>query len=1138
MFYLLYSRRAALTSIGKTAADNDSTKEMTDMSSTVASQSAFANTEDEEEHKPLLDPRFDELLQKVEILSQKVQLNEKEKIADVKEQARPLLDHCVDNLMTEHEEVPHKRDDNEKDKCGDEIDQTPFSDPRLNKMMKKIEDLILESKEKEDLSKKREHELVMKVQNLIKGKETRGKIISDQNLNDLAYSFQINETNRNLPDVRVDELMKIEEFQKEKENLSKTISDLQEQVSSLIRNSNNESPDGVNFVRADENLDALELQISDQTQDAQDWNENEIRLVYDIASVFTCLLRFPFFGLIYFLITINLRAYWIVILTLSVAFEMMTTTFDLKLMKIANFANVIGWTLCIFNNGRPFSDTQDVVGAVASYKAMVGIAAVLIVFGQVVIMIGVMKYQKSRLRKAAYIFNAYPSIWMIYFRCVKDSNGWLLIATIPCFFIHQMFLFFGLPASKSNRDILNQNHHTNSHPSKNPEDSASRDSIQPNAPLTSSNVHHRDLAGLDTPIAHERIKDTDFQLQQENISLQNTLTISATDQNMPSSYKHHQRNRLSILYGVDKDANIKGELERDIYTMMMLSHWKHRSFRIPKCCCCSWCRNKYYIVFVPFPSKSWIMGFAVFSVQFALGVLIILDQLNDPTFKTTMNIPPRIDPVVRTGQFMTVLLALFSQTDVTITLYNLFQLWYGSKSQWNKVIGEEHDTSFKLWLGRVFVPNVLKISQGITILIASCIIILQSDNIVDLLKDCTALFVISSVDDIIFIMVDHGYYGVDLSNQADRLKNIEIREVDKKIRKRLQIILVAMIVGFLGGWIYVVVGQINGRYFAQKYPACLTNYPINYIDDNMNTVFSRKNGKYLFYMENNVCDFPAGVGPNNARCGWEGGDCTDLNQKFDKYPLCPVSANIFDPFTGDWKKKYKYSSFIDNIICDFAKGVGPNIEECGWEGGDCLVFNQQYPNCTESKIYLIQNGQCDSETNIEECGFDGNDCLEENVQLKKEYPNCSVRSPSWIGDNTCDGFDYNTTECGWDGGDCLVLQQEFPKCKGRKSNIGTGICGGRRDNTKECGWDGGDCFDFNQKHPFCKTGSPLDVGDGRCDKENNVMGCGWDGGDCVEWNKKYPYCKAFFTEWIGDGVCDGGEYNVEECGFDGGDCAN
>jgi len=172
-------------------------------------------------------------------------------------------------------------------------------------------------------------------------------------------------------------------------------------------------------------------------------------------------------------------------------------------------------------------------------------------------------------------------------------------------------------------------------------------------------------------------------------------------------------------------------------------------------------------------------------------------------------------------------------------------------------------------------------------------------------------------------------------------------------------------------------------------------------------------------MNNDVCDFPKGEGPNSEDCGWEAGDCVALNKKFLKYPSCPAFNIIFDP--SGKNRKMKYFSYIDNAICDFAKGVGPNSEECGWEGGDCLVFNEKYPSCAESNIRLIHNGKCDSETNIEECGFDGNDCLEENEQLQNDYPNCSVRYPSWIGDGICDGFDYNTTECGWDGGDCLVL---------------------------------------------------------------------------------------------------------------------
>lgn len=64
----------------------------------------------------------------------------------------------------------------------------------------------------------------------------------------------------------------------------------------------------------------------------------------------------------------------------------------------------------------------------------------------------------------------------------------------------------------------------------------------------------------------------------------------------------------------------------------------------------------------------------------------------------------------------------------------------------------------------------------------------------------------------------------------------------------------------------------------------------------------------------------------------------------------------------------------------------------------------------------IGDGKCWVEYNTEECGWDGGDCIEFN----EKYPNCTVDNPFWIGNNMCDEeYDgYNTKECGYDGGDC------------------------------------------------------------------------------------------------------------------------
>jgi len=83
---------------------------------------------------------------------------------------------------------------------------------------------------------------------------------------------------------------------------------------------------------------------------------------------------------------------------------------------------------------------------------------------------------------------------------------------------------------------------------------------------------------------------------------------------------------------------------------------------------------------------------------------------------------------------------------------------------------------------RVFLPNFLKLVQGVFVLMASFVIIAGSDNIIDLIKDFTTLLVIADINDVVFRMVDNGYVGGSLWNLADKAKNIEITPLTKKGR--------------------------------------------------------------------------------------------------------------------------------------------------------------------------------------------------------------------------------------------------------------------------------------------------------------------------------------------------------------------
>lgn len=247
-----------------------------------------------------------------------------------------------------------------------------------------------------------------------------------------------------------------------------------------------------------------------------------------------------------------------------------------------------------------------------------------------------------------------------------------------------------------------------------------------------------------------------------------------------------------------------------------------------------------------------------------------------------------------------------------------------------------------------------------------------------------------------------------------------------------------------------------------------------------------------------------------------------------------------------------------------------NNEQCGYDDGNCLDLNKNYPGCKAKYDKQLGDGICqnydrvgsyevysnaeipvqDKGTyNTEECEFDGGDCVEFN----EKFPNCIVDEPFRVGDNICNRGFKNTAECGFDSGDCdkFNFQMDlYPNCLTTVYNLldpsmfGDGKCNNDRSNTEECGFDDGDCVEFNNKYPNCKTKPNQDlwledaekIGDGVCNY-GNIEACGFDGGDCVEFNKKYPNCTAEYPDWVGNGECDE-MVNTADCGFDGGDCEN
>ena len=689
--------------------------------------------------------------------------------------------------------------------------------------------------------------------------------------------------------------------------------------------------------------------------------------------------------------------------------------------------------------------------------------------------------------------------------------------------LHFIFMLFGLPI-KISKVKEDDNHNSLTQTSNVEHESETNLSI-----IENENENENESDEI-----MELISDSTNNKSITDIILQMNHRLDSLESQITKPTNHFIFSGLN-LKGSNTNWTTQAHLSPDVYTMMILSHWTEITFYNPF----NRCTKNPTLIEIPRPSKSWMLGIVVFLFQTSLALLTLLDQIAVDDGDTPLNIPFQVSSVVRIGQFITLILSVMTQSDVLVSYRIVLFLRY-KKRGWRKLIGyEKNERSLSVWLGRIFLPNFMKAFQGLLVLVTTFIVIVQSDNIVDLLKDFTALFVISSIDDMFFFMADHGYLGPSLSKKTDKAKKILIDEDDHKIHRHLYLFLFIILFFIFGGWVTVVAQQLTVSFLKKVYPRCPPNVDVDLIGD----------GK---------CNFAKNMESNILQCGWEGGDCDDFNFR---YPNC----------TGEFKP-----ILVGDGKCDFLKGSGANKVECSWEGGDCDTFNVRYPNCTVEFPYLIGdgeclglynwevcgfdggdcdelnsellelypnctggiqpeligNGRCDANYDREECGFDGSDCIPISIipPSRNPYPNCTVPFPEFIGDGHCHGGEYVTEECGFDGGDCANCTVDT------LLRLGNGRCDGDLYNTKECGFDGGDCTTLN--YPNCSVDSPFRIGDGYCDGGlYNTAECGFDGEDCLEYNAKYPNCTAENPMLVGDGICHNSyPYNTNECKFDGGDC--
>ena len=338
-------------------------------------------------------------------------------------------------------------------------------------------------------------------------------------------------------------------------------------------------------------------------------------------------------------------------------------------------------------------------------------------------------------------------------------------------------------------------------------------------------------------------------------------------------------------------------------------------------------------------------------------------------------------------QITLVVFILYRQLDGTIAIpfSTAVVMWNQDKEDWMKVFKVPAGTTLrKRRIFRVLFPDLFKFGGAILVLLTSFIIIIDSEDIIDLFTNFAAMQIIFLIDNTFVVLAEQGYFGKSICKGAKMAKNVRVKDIFPLVCRSilpLQVVLtITLLLCMVVGWVYIAIGQDNGRFFTTDYP--------NYRIEN-NQIAQIGDGR---------CD--GGV-LNTVQCNFDGGDCVILNLAF---PKCKVDK----PF----------------LIGDGTCHEKLNIEDCGFDGGDCCPYDDSDP--------LLGDGQCHGLWyNTKSCNYDRGDCSGFN----KKHTECFIdllgiskrNIPVVLGDGVCNGNMYNSKVCGYENGDCTgMIGSAFP----------------------------------------------------------------------------------------------------------------
>lgn len=262
----------------------------------------------------------------------------------------------------------------------------------------------------------------------------------------------------------------------------------------------------------------------------------------------------------------------------------------------------------------------------------------------------------------------------------------------------------------------------------------------------------------------------------------------------------------------------------------------------------------------PVQSRDWALALFTIGFQWLYMIIILINLVGLPLLATPFDVPYAVNVEVTIGQFLGVFIVVGLQSDLLSSIRMIAAM--SANEEWNYFIVEP-EKSKGLFFVRVLLPNIMKFLGGILVLVCNFAIIVSSENIVELMKDVSAMLIISQITEVVFQLALYGFLGSKFETHAKKAQEMKgIKDVFNtrtgffsKINPRLSVF-IFLSATMLSTVTVMVLNQKNGVYFKKQYPYCaLTGPEINSFADG-------------------ICD--GGVS-NTIECAFDGGDCNTFN---------------------------------------------------------------------------------------------------------------------------------------------------------------------------------------------------------------------------------------------------------------------